>query len=290
MAEWQNFPQDFTEKAIPVADDLLLLWDSADLDTSGNPKSDKKTKLSYLWAAIFWARDTASIPEGTNLYYTDARVTTSTNAAFSLRELLSNKSTNIALWASDTLYPTQKAVRDYVNNFWVTINAQTEETVMADTDEIIFYDVSSWWSKKIQSQNLSNVNIWAWTTYIAWEANTSRTTSALTKLKEIECRGAWTYTVSYQASANVDWWSGVERTNESQIYKNGVAFGALNTNISQLSTPTTYSESLTFAYGDLIQLYAEYTWTVSYTAQVSNFSVKYDLVSFKYYTWTTNLD
>ena len=58
-----NFPQDFTEKATPVPNDLLLLADSADLDVDSNPKSDKKSKLSSLWAAIFGSRTTSDIPE-----------------------------------------------------------------------------------------------------------------------------------------------------------------------------------------------------------------------------------
>jgi len=91
--------------------------------------------------------------------------------------------------------------------------------------------------------------------------------NAYTKKKEIVCNLAGTYQISFYIN-------GTAATNTyGRIYKNGVAFGTERVN--SLTADTQYTESLAFASGDLIQLYAYQTGASAVT--VHDFAVKYVL-------------
>ena len=100
-------------------------------------------------------------------------------------------------------------------------------------------------------------------------ANTERVSNSLTyeKLKEIEADKSGEVKVSFDFKAGAD---GPLQA-YARIYKNGVAFGTERTR--EGSNYVTYSEDLTFAKGDLIQLYAKVT-NVDYDSYVKNFNVK----------------
>ena len=102
---------ELTTKTTPVWADLLTWLDSED---SNVQTKNKNFSLSSLWSAIFWSRTTTDIPEWSNLYYTDARV--DVNSTVVSKEDSANKSVDTNLWASDILYPTQNAVKEYVDN------------------------------------------------------------------------------------------------------------------------------------------------------------------------------
>jgi hypothetical protein len=146
-------------------------------------------------------------------------------------------------------------------------------------------------SPKLTDDNYG-VTIWAWTTFLLGEANERRTTTSTTfvKVKEIVCRAAWTYTVYYEASSTQIWGGSWDRNNESRVYKNWVGFWTLNANTSESGSPTTYSQDLTFARWDLIQIYFRRVDTWDANALVINMSVKYNVIAFKKYIWTINLD
>lgn len=96
------------------------------------------------------------------------------------------------------------------------------------------------------------------TTYTALlqSADTERTTlttdTSYVKLKEIVATFAWTYTIYFEL-AEINSLGGINAF--GRIYKNGVAFWTEQTHSD--STYTSKVENLTFAAGDLIQLYAK---------------------------------
>jgi hypothetical protein len=110
------------------------------------------------------------------------------------------------------------------------------------------------------------------------DANTSSTTPV--KLKEIlfnDSPGTITVSFALQSitiSADIV---------EARVYKNGVAFG---TDRSNANGPTTYTENLVFATGDLIQIYA--SAPSGSQSHVTNFRLSYDKVG-KNVTNTINL-
>lgn len=103
------FPTWYTDKW--SADSTDKVW-SSDWATNFNLTVDE------IWNEIFTDRSTTDLSEWTNLYYTDARVNANSTvvALWTDKENVSNKSTNTSLWTSDTLYPTQNAVKTYVDN------------------------------------------------------------------------------------------------------------------------------------------------------------------------------
>ena len=70
---------DLPIKTTPVAADILTWLDSED---SNLPTKDKWFTLSTLWTAVFWSNTTADIPEWSNLYYTEARVSANTTVTW----------------------------------------------------------------------------------------------------------------------------------------------------------------------------------------------------------------
>lgn len=101
------------------------------------------------------------------------------------KEDITNKSTNTNLWTSDTLYPTQNAVKTYIdNNVWKVGSKNVDEISIWDrkilsydaTNDIITYVSmpSSWWGNVIVDTNdpatNSNYSVWTlWVNTTTWE-------------------------------------------------------------------------------------------------------------------------
>lgn len=143
---------------------------------------------------------------------------------------------------------------------WLAESA-TESEMAAGSDTFRYVTVSQW-------TDFYGYSITAWTTYISAQANTERTTTSATyvKLKEIQIKRSWNYTVSFDLDSN-------SNTVFARIYKNGVAFGTEQS--KSWVGYVTKTEDLTFSAGDLLQLYAN-KWTAT-TAYVKNLNVKYAL-------------
>lgn len=102
---------------------------------------------------------------------------------------------------------------------------------------------------------------------LASSISTATTTSTTyTKLKEIEIKLPWTYTVSFDLANNPNntWLS------NWRIYKNWVALGTERS--AQSATPSTCIESFSFASWDLVQVYWKENWT-SDNCAISNFKI-----------------
>ena len=83
---------DLPEKVTPIWNDEVTWLDSQDSTLS---TKDKRFKLSNMWSAIFWNRNTDNIPEWSNLYYTEARVQAKLDNAYEqLRAMLTNLATS----------------------------------------------------------------------------------------------------------------------------------------------------------------------------------------------------
>lgn len=174
-------------KINPVWNDLVTWLDSED---SNIQTKNKNFTISSIWDKTFTDKTTDNLSEWvSNLYYTDTRVDNNSTVVslWVNKEDIANKSNDITsdTW-SITKYPTVNAVENYVLSQWTNINWLTEETVIQDNDELIFYDTSSLWNKKIQFSNIKNdtldwitqnwlitfesVSIWTsnWTVTSAW--------------------------------------------------------------------------------------------------------------------------
>lgn len=81
-------------------------------------------------------------------------------------------------------------------------------------------------------------------------ATTTDDHAVLTKVKEAYVGRAGVYTVTFTLGVDA-----APNPVYGQIYKNGTTTGTLRTATSTYTTPQTFSENLTFATGDLLQLY-----------------------------------
>ena len=167
-------------------------------------------------------------------------------------EVLANKSTNATTdKASDTKYPSVKAITTYVDN-----------SIIAERG--VNFVVSA-------SANLRTSD----------DASAATSATSYTKVKEIlynENSGTITTTLTSNCSDGAF-------TVYSRIYKNGVAFGTEHVNST--GGAVAYPENLVFSIGDLIQVYA-YTSNGSHATQITNFRLSYDK-ALKYIANTVNL-
>ncbi len=248
--------------------------------------------VDEIWDENFSNRSTSDLVEWMNQYFTDIRVTNATQVQQNITDISgldSDKAdkTNVLELDNTTVFTPdsdyEPATKKYVDDSWATFATDQEALEWTATDRVV--------SVKQVDDNYGVEIQWG-TEYIMWEANTERATSSTTMIlwKEIECRAWGNFRVSYESSSFQSGGSPSDRNNESQIYKNGVAFWTLNSNTAEYSSPVTYTEDLTFADGDLIQLYYRRVDTWDVNAVIRNMNVKYDLMKFKKYTWTTNID
>jgi hypothetical protein len=164
---------DQPEKTTPVWADRIVQTDSED---SNNTVWSTITNLA---STIFGLKTTSDLDEGTNEYYTEDRVTANPTvvALWTDKENTANKSTDTALWTSDVLFPTQKAVKTYVDNipsgasentqtevtFWETITAWLELRHWDDTEMDILFEQITY----DQTDEFTNTDWFIWTTYTA---------------------------------------------------------------------------------------------------------------------------
>ena len=284
MAE-NIFPTNYTEKAIPDWTDVV--W-SSDAVINFN--------LTVASIALYTLTnaDTDDLSEWTtNLYASETNLWNST--IIQAKQDVSNLSSDMVadVW-STTKYPSVLATQNAIDNYSLP---DATETVKGK-DRLSTPDEACVGTLATTIMTPKNVNDFYWVSMIAWTDYTSAsstavkaTTSAtLILLKEIEINTAWSYTVSYSASSSITWGVSSDRTNQSQIYKNGVALWTLHTNTAEFGSGITYIESFTFATWDLVQIYWAYTWVSSYEIHVTGYYIKYSISSFNKYDWTVNLD
>lgn len=240
-----NFPQDFILKNTPNEDDLIILADSQDLDLWGNPKSDKKSKLSSLWVAIFGTRSADDIPEWTtNEYYTDAKVSSSTLAT-DVWNALDDKADIVNVLTKDNTdsytptAPNHPATKKYVDDIG-TITKATETQASARTNNTNFITP------------FTSYVVVPWTkTLASLDGTPVVTTSAIyVKIKEILLPKGWTYSVSFEAIKSI---SG---TGNARIYVNDGAVGTERT-ITFWDPSGIYDEDIVVPNNWLLQLYVK---------------------------------
>lgn len=179
------------------------------------------------------------------------------------------------------------------SNETIDITSQTEDvTGDMDSDYLLEYDSSAWANRKVKPSvwKSSNAEADAWSStskfvtpaqiakyawkIVAWTSLTVSTwssgadSSATTYEKKFEWTivKSWTYTVTFNLRSSS--WSA---TAYARIYKNGVAFG---TERSTSSTSNVgFSEDLTFAAWDLIQVYMKIS-NNAYYATTETFAIK----------------
>ena len=89
---------------------------------------DIQDELTSLLSLLWWKVDTAT--------YT-AWLATKQNVLWFTPENVVNKSTNTALWTSNSLYPSQNAVKTYVdNNLW-TWSIAWEYVIYSDPSPVV---------------------------------------------------------------------------------------------------------------------------------------------------------
>jgi hypothetical protein len=144
------------------------------------------------------------------------------------------------------------------------VELSTDQEILAGSSTVLVPTVEQ--TDKFHAQAVG-----AGTTFTANVANTERSSNSTSyvKVKEIVCPVAGTYTVTFSLKT-----SSGSGTANGRIYKNGVAVGTERADST--GGYQTFAENLTFASGDLIQLYYKISSGV-YSAYVKDFSVKYAL-------------
>lgn len=161
---------DLVNKTNLSLNDETLLIDSEDSNLS---TKDKSATVWELKTAIFSNSTTDDLSEWSNLYYTDARVNANSTVVslWTDKEDVANKSTDVALWTSDTLYPSQNAVKVYVDNIeLITPNTKTNVTYW---ETISAWDALRNWAiitttastPYVSTNNWAETRIWYNTTY-----------------------------------------------------------------------------------------------------------------------------
>lgn len=288
-----NFPQDFTEKEIISLNDICILWDSDSLDENWVVNVDKFFSFTWLVNFLKWKLTTSDVPEWTNKYVTDANLDV-TNTIMGIdsdildlqndKEDVANKSTDWTFASpNNTTYPTTQAVKTFTDNMWVPINAQTAITSLDDGDEFIIYDTSAAGTRKIIGNDVRD-SIYSKAVPFYWvessdtiqaSADTERTHSTVveTKYKEFKLSKVYTewWTVRIRLEARWLNWTWIS-TNYS-IWVNWVK---ILTNDSLTTSYVEYSENVTVAAWDLIQVYLRWDDSPFDTAFIRNVKLCYD--------------
>ena len=198
------FPTWYTLKATPDWTDVV--W-SSDAVTNFN--------LTVASIALYTMTNstTTDLPEWTNLYYTETRVTANSTVVWKADK------TNVIEKDSTTAYTptlwTHPVNKDYADNMWTNINGLTAETTILDADELIFYDDSASINKKIWiddfkiaiAPDVAPVQPAQTTTYLSslWNDDTASTTFVTLKTYTATKSGA--YRVAYTWAETLNSWS-----------------------------------------------------------------------------------
>jgi len=261
---WNRFPTDYPDKG--SADSTDKIW-SSDWVTNFNITVDE------IWTEVFTDRTTSNLAEWTNEYYTEAKV--------------SANSTVVALW-NDKADKTN--VLELDNTISFTPDADYEPATKKYVDDeiannvlIIATDTQAWDSTETTVAINPKQLLTTWVI-----ASDNLKASADTEWQTPIWPWVWTYTKYKEILFGnyVDWWTirikfdirnsdnNPNTTMFGRIYKNGSPVWTERTTTS--STYTTYSEDLTFAAWDLIQLYAKSDTSVWWFWYYRNFRIYYD--------------
>ncbi len=263
-------------------------------DTDTGKFADATARDAYFTSPVEW--NTAFV---TGVWWTDY-----ISGAWTTRASSSNASTTTK-WVVEIATQAETEARTATWWSWATLvptaatlSPSNITTITPDTwDKLAFADVSAsnvFWSATLQTlcdvgrplatnaeaqagtwttQAITPLQLknFAWVAPTAWTLNnafpivSSMTTTATTPTMKTQATVTrdWTYTITFTWSTNYWFWY-------IQIYKNWSAFWTLRAWVSW----ATYSENLTFAKDDLLQLYMynDSPWTCTCT----NYSVQYN--------------
>ena len=174
-------------------------------------------------------------------------------------------SSEVATGTDDDKFVTAKAIKDSVN---------VPNVAPGNSGNVLTSNGSSWASSAPSGGN----SFVAPTLYgtptaelVIGAAPTERTTTSTsyTKLKQITVKKAGTYIIRFQIKNG-----NAGGTTNGRIYKNtGVEIGTERTTTTYSTSYETFSEALTLAANDQIQIYIK-TSNASYTAYITDFSIQ----------------
>ena len=241
---------DLPEKVTPIWNDEVTWLDSQDSTLS---TKDKRFKLSNMWSAIFWNRNTDNIPEWSNLYYTEARVTNNATVIW----LWDNKADKSNVLEKDNTTPYtpttdyNPATKEYVDLFslpdstetvkWKARLATQQEVNLGTETTSIVTPATLLESLKVHPSNAQIVALWDFTIPNSQTA---------TKWREITIQRTGTYRIKFKIFW--DTWSG----NCQWIIKRNwlTVFSGVYVNQSQ---PVPYSTDQFFEYWDSLEVWGE---------------------------------
>ena len=264
------------------AKDILIDWDIVwGYDSAWI--INRNFLLSAIKAYVLTGITTSEVAEGTNLYHTEARVTSNATVV----ALWADKAakTNVLELDNTTVFtPTadyHPSTKKYVDDSGTNINGITEEPAITSWDKLIFYDASAATNRSIDYTDLfkSSFNIVPWSNLLASSdvITVNFTNTAYEKKKEIEVDLAWTYSISFSlynnnSSGGATW----------RIYLNWVATWVEHINNASTTT-TNFTENIIVSAGDSIEVYAKISGSTFWS--VSLYQVRFNTVS-KLVTWT----
>ena len=244
---------ELTTKVTPIWADLVTWLDSADWDIN---TQNKNFTLDSIWTLAFSSKSTTDLPEGTNLYYTETRVTNNTTVV----ALWTDKAdkTNVIEKDSVTAYTptlwTHPANKDYVDNAWTNINWLVEEAGITDWDELIYYNGTD--NVKIDFEDLKVA--------IGSDIHKTSIVSSTLDLSNV----AWTFTIAH-------WLSLVPKKVTFNIDLAGNNFGTLvywvdwvwnSSSWLDRSTTSNFSLSTAFLYREITNNWPLETITLNVTS------------------------
>jgi len=271
------FPTNYTDKTTLVDWDKVFWYDSE----SATPAIDwnKNFAMSAVANHTMSTKDTDDLSEWSNLYFTDARVT-SNETVVDLWTDKADKTNVLELDNTTTYTPTadyHPATKKYVDDFPVPSASETTEWIverLTQTEAFIWEDTTRYMNSV--DINLIHANVWfvASDTLIS-SADTQQSvpwTAVYTKEKEIK---AWYYPKWWTIKVKFDIFGATWAATYGRVYKNWVAFWTEQ--VGSVWTWTTFSEDLAFTEWDLIQLYGKcnVSWWL-----LRNFRLYYDEVTY----------
>ena len=147
------------EKTTPISNDEVTILDGAD----SNPDTqNKRSLLSSLWDGIFSNRTTTDIPEWTNLYYTEARVTANTtvvwlwNTKADKTNVLEKDNTTPFTPTADFHPATKKSVDDGVASVSPKFGWDGSDWALNTSWGTV--DINLWWAEYVL-KNYTSINI-----------------------------------------------------------------------------------------------------------------------------------
>jgi len=257
------FPTDYTDKATLVDWDKVFSYDSEAVE---NVNFTLLSIFNYITNKI----TTSDVDEGTNLYYTDARVTANSTVT-ALWADKADKSNVLELDNTTAFTPSadyEPATKKYVDDSGTNIDGLTEDSSVTSWDKFIYHK-SGVGNRSVDYDDIlwNSYSIVAWETILTSLTNEDTVgwgnwvTPVYVKVKEIKLDKWGTYTVDF----NLKRW-GDANTATWRIYVNWVAVWTERT-VTSDTYKTVSAENITVSDWDLLQLYLKPDSDINYKRQ-----------------------